>query len=369
MDACDGATDPCGGDRNATDPARNLQQYNLGVHYGRRRWGASALTQEFIMSIAFLVASQAFAWSDLVTTVTPPVGATVYDTARVNVLVQNTGNKSALNSVVTIDLPETNTSPTVYVLGTVGAMDGRCVLSGRDIVCTLGTRTKGSSTTVWFDFAFPESSEPISVKATATTTSTQNSTANDSDTKVVDTVNDTVTVLDGDIAAIDHCTGTELTAFFECECVPSSISSHSHTFYGDGTLSIDGAPEYTGTWSQPTPQSLIFSYFFDGYEEATFVGCGVSANCFEGVTSTITLRKEGVAEPLAILEGHTGRVSALAFHDDRRWLVSGSWDGTTRRWSLQDLERPAEELRGVLEAAIGGSLEERVEAVARAGAL
>lgn len=236
------------------------------------------------MMTALLLSNLAHASADLVVTMTPPVGNYVYDTARVNIAVGNIGNKSALATTLTIHLPKTGTTPTL-VMGTLVGQDARCSLVGFDLVCALGTRTKGTTTTVWFDLNYPEVSVPVSVSATATTTSVQNSLLNDTDTETINPLNDIVTVLGGETANIDHCTGTNLTSYFECECFPSSIMSHEHIFNADHTLSVPVDPDASGTWSQPSPDKLIFDYRYGADIVATFVGYGVSANCFEGITT------------------------------------------------------------------------------------
>jgi len=63
-------------------------------------------------------------------------------------------------------------------------------------------------------------------------------------------------------------------------------------------------------------------------------------------------------EPLAVLVGHSGRISALAFDPERPWLVSGGWDGELRQWSLHSLVRPGAELLPDLEAQWGRTLDE-----------
>jgi hypothetical protein len=49
------------------------------------------------------------------------------------------------------------------------------------------------------------------------------------------------------------------------------------------------------------------------------------------------------------LEGHTGRVRAVAVAPDGAWVVSGGADGTVRLWDLRDFTRAA-----TLVALLGG---------------
>lgn len=62
-------------------------------------------------------------------------------------------------------------------------------------------------------------------------------------------------------------------------------------------------------------------------------------------------------EPLAVLQGHMSRVSAVAFDATGEWLVTGSWDGDVRQWSMRALELPADALLRQAEAAWGITLE------------
>jgi WD40 repeat protein len=65
---------------------------------------------------------------------------------------------------------------------------------------------------------------------------------------------------------------------------------------------------------------------------------------------------------LAVFRRHTSRVSSVELDPGGRWLWSGSWDGTARKWDLTDLDAPAELLVGRsegrwgldLDAALGG---------------
>ena len=66
---------------------------------------------------------------------------------------------------------------------------------------------------------------------------------------------------------------------------PGSISTHDIEFLAGGVLAIVDQPAYTGTWSQPTPQTLVFSYETGGNVVAQFEGRGSSPGCFEGITT------------------------------------------------------------------------------------
>ena len=240
--------------------------------------------------VAFLtgLAAPAMAASvaNLATTIVPPSATWVEDVGRYQVRVQNIGNRTANSTVLTINLPSTHTSPTVYVLGTLGSYDSRCSRSGRTLTCALGGLGQNKSTLVWFDIALPYSASPIVFTASATTTSAETSMANNSDSETAALLYDAVAVRDGDLAVHDHCTGTALTSYFECELFPSSISSHETIFYAGGTLTFADAPaHYTGTWYQPAANRLHFEYLEDGLLVATFNGYGTMADCFEGVTT------------------------------------------------------------------------------------
>ena len=201
----------------------------------------------------------------------------------VDVVVENIGTRNAQNVIVDIALPETNTSPTVHVMGDLDNIDSRCTQVGTMLTCSLGKVRKNRSKTVSFDFAPPQSAGALVIDAEAGTTSTDADDTNDFDT-------DTAVVLYPDLALTSqalivnrHCTGTGLEAFYECELYPSSISSHEIILETDGTITFSVAG-YTGTWTQDTDDHLAFEYEYAGMIRASFEGNAVDGSCFEGLT-------------------------------------------------------------------------------------
>lgn len=238
------------------------------------------------MTLIALIASNAFAANpDVAATITPPATNTVYSATRWYVTVSNTGNQDAAGSKVVIQLPTTNTSPQVYVMGTVSAKSSSCTASGTKLTCSLGTIKRNKTSTVYFDIALPESSGTLDFSATASTTTAGNPTGNDTDTEVAVMSYYSPTTAGGVTVTNRHCTGTSLEAFFECELFPSSISSHSAVFNTDGSVSIPADGSYSGSWSI-SGNELTFDYTQGSVVEAEFVGHGVDGtSCWEGLTT------------------------------------------------------------------------------------
>lgn len=230
--------------------------------------------------------AQAGPRTDITPTLIVPAGLAVYEEGRFEVVVDNIGRKNADDVELHIYLPQTHTSPGVHVLGVVGAMDARCAQSGLTIICDLGDIRAGRSDSAWVDLALPWSSEDIEV-ATAVATSTRETDArNNEDEAVVGLIYDDVPVTGPADADIRSCTGTNLTAFFECTTAPSSIVGHSVVLEADGSIRFPGAaPIYTGVWSQATDDALAFTYLRYGVPVLSFSGNGVPGDCFEGLAS------------------------------------------------------------------------------------
>lgn len=245
-----------------------------------------------------LFATPALAAADLDVGIAAPTAVHVYDANAIQIDVANVGNRRAKNVELRVQLPETGTSPSAWVLGELDNIDSRCALSGTELVCALGKIRKNRSKTVSFDLTLPEAAKALEITASASTTSSENNLSNNDDAETPALLNYSTTVADGDQGHNRHCTGsTSLTSFFECELYPSSISSHDVEFHGDGTLSfLPAQPGYTGEWSQSSSDSLSMTYYFNNAVVAEFEGYGSSPGCFEGVTTFATPGYVGIYE-------------------------------------------------------------------------
>jgi hypothetical protein len=227
----------------------------------------------------------------------PGTTPNVYASASYAVDVANSGNRDAAGVQLTIQLPKTGTSPQVYIMGNLGAYDGRCApggapgtVAGTKLVCNLGTIRKGRSTSVSFNLALPEKTGALTIDAGATTlTLPETDPGNNSDSHVAALGYYAHGISTGTTYDVDHCTGTGLTAYFECTKFPGSISTHPTEFSGgpsSGTLSIPGEPDYDGTWSLSGPTlTLTYRQISTNQIIAEFSGRGVNTpGCFEGLT-------------------------------------------------------------------------------------
>ncbi len=236
--------------------------------------------------LSLLLATYAHAKADIVPSFTLPASAVADTAATYTVKVSNTGNASASSVTVSIQLPVTHTSPNVYVMGALGAYSSTCTKVGTKLNCSLGTINKGTNKTVTFSLALPQNSVALGFSAVATTTSLENSTANNSASATANVTYSSYAITGTDVYVTnDHCTGTNLTSYYECTLFPSSISSHDVQLAADGTLSIPVAPSYYGYWGQDSANHLWFEYWDNGVLEASFEGNGVPGNCFDGLTT------------------------------------------------------------------------------------
>lgn len=237
------------------------------------------------MSLLIALSASTYAASDLETTLQMPSGKDVYETQKIKATVENIGSSKAKNTTVTFELPETGTSPSVYVMGDLGAMHSKCSQSGTEIVCNVRTVKPGKKKTVWFEIDVPWTESALSFTAKATTTSSEDSTSNNDDSDVAE-VSFIDTLLAGGEAMVNsHCSGTGLTAYYECTLFPSPITDHNSVHEADGSITFPDFAGYGGSWWQDSDDHLAFEYTYGGSVVAEFEGNGVGDDCFEGLTT------------------------------------------------------------------------------------
>lgn len=242
---------------------------------------AASLALPLVASIAPALAAPQH---NLGVTVTPPASVQVYDYGTYAVTVTNTGNRHAYGATLTIALPETHTSPQVFVMGNLANVDSRCSLSGRTLNCNLGQVNKnGGSTTVTFDMRLPYSTAPLDFTFTANPISGDSAPSNNTLAYTASPA-----LYENPLATPvslqhDHCTGQGLTSFYECTLFPSSISGFAATYNANNTISIPGQPTFSGTWSQVGGDDHLQVTFSDsGNPVATLDARGVDGGCYEG---------------------------------------------------------------------------------------
>ena len=93
-------------------------------------------------------------------------------------------------------------------------------------------------------------------------------------------------------------------------------------------------------------------------DDVTDVAYGAERVAVAARSGDVRLIDAATGQMVAVLRGHSARVSSVEFGPGGDWLVSGSWDGTARIWDLAGLTEPAEVLIARGERAWGLSLEE-----------
>ncbi len=234
--------------------------------------------------LAASVAAPAYAAADLEVTLGEPSGLYVDQSGTWDVVVENVGNRNANNVSLIIELPETNTSPNVYVMGVLGSFDSACSQVGTTLDCSLGRIRKGQAEVVSFDIALPYADGGLEVYASAATSSSESNTSNNDDSVIHSQLYYANAVAAPLAVVNEHCTGTALTSFYECVVSPGSVSSHGATFESNGDVTFPFATTVTGFWQQPTADTLTFQYWDNGAVVADFEGVGVAGGCWEGLT-------------------------------------------------------------------------------------
>lgn len=201
------------------------------------------------------------------------------------VTVRNIGNAQAAGVKVIVDLPETDTSPNKYILGTVSGLSTGCTIVTRKIQCTTsGNLGNNQQRQYTFNLALPVSSKVLQLTATGSTT-----TANEQDPQnnwmtIVPNFNYPAHPLSSANVLISMCTGTNLSSFFECELFPSSQQHHVFNLNPDTTVSVYG--QTVGNWDQTAGTNRLHMLMYDGQGTVVeFQGYASNTTCFEGKTT------------------------------------------------------------------------------------
>lgn len=176
------------------------------------RLRSTALTlAAFALSLAARTAEAA---CDLSVSMSQPPNVSVYQSARYTVRVTNLTGSTSARGTLTIQLPRTNTSPTVYVLGTVGAFTTGCTRSGTQITCGVSQLRRGNSQDFFVDLTLPQHAGPVEITATVAVTG-DSAPNNNQRPLVADLQNpDFVIPTTSDRSVQNrHCTGQALTSF------------------------------------------------------------------------------------------------------------------------------------------------------------
>lgn len=197
--------------------------------------------------------------------------------------IKNIGNQNASGVILTIAFPETDTSPTKYILGTLSGIPTGCQLVTRKLQCNIGTlNTSPNARTFSFNLALPISTKVLEVKASATTTSSNEVNVANNSASRIPAFSYGVNQLTSANVLISMCTGINLSSFFECELFPSSQQHHIFTLNADASVSVYG--QTVGTWDQPTP-SRLHLYMVSGGTVIEHNGYAATNTCFEGKTT------------------------------------------------------------------------------------
>jgi Domain of unknown function DUF11 len=213
--------------------------------------------------------------------------ATVEITRPTTYLVTVTNLAGQTSGAITarVRLPLTNTSPQVYILGTVSGLDSRCAVAANELVCNLAGLRKGWSTSFAYTYSAPVSTKPLQMSASVASATADPQPGNNSQSVVPNLVYPVRPISSANVRT-RLCTGTGLTAFFECTLFPSSISSFDATLNADQSIVVSGMGT-VGQWSQNATRTSLRMAFVDGTGATTseFNGWAINgANCFHGLT-------------------------------------------------------------------------------------
>jgi hypothetical protein len=221
---------------------------------------------------------------DLRVTIAGPNTIAPYSPYQYTVTVKNIGNAPAANVKVVVDLPETDTSPQKFILGTVSGIGTGCTVVTRKLNCTTAGSLNNNQQRVYtFNLALPVASKVLTLRATgSTTTANEQDALNNTATKTP-SFNYPANPFTGGDVLISMCTGSNLSSFFECDLFPSSQQHHIFTLNGDTSVEVYG--DTVGNWDRPAANRLHM-LMNDGMGHIVeFQGYAANSTCFEGKTT------------------------------------------------------------------------------------
>lgn len=215
-----------------------------------------------------------------------PSSVSISTPTTYTVTVKNLGPATTNNIQTSVTFPLTDTSPTVHILGNVAGIDQRCSIVSRKLVCSLGTLKKSKSVSFTFTYNAPVSTKSLQMTAAITGSSVTDPNSGNNQMSFVPSLAYPTRAITAATVENSHCTGTNLTSYFECALYPSSIASHVTTLNGDTSITFS-EPGYTGNWSQNAAKTTLFFEYFDGAGKiAEFNGFAINgSNCFDGLTT------------------------------------------------------------------------------------
>ena len=216
---------------------------------------------------------------------TGPATIAPYSPYQYTVTVKNIGNAPAANVKVVVDLPETDTSPQKFILGTLSGIGTGCTVVTRKLNCTTSGNLGNNQQRVYtFNLALPVSSKVLTLRATGSTTTANEQDALNNVASITPSFNYPAHPFAGGNVLISSCTGTNLSSFFECELFPSSQQHHIFTLHGDTSVEVYG--QFVGNWDQNNGTNRLHMLMNDGMGTIVdFDGYGSVGNCFEGKTT------------------------------------------------------------------------------------
>lgn len=238
-----------------------------------------------MLLLAFSTTAMAARQPDLNVSLDAP-SVHVYETGTYTATVANNGNRNANSVVLAIMLPETATSPQVHVMGDLSSWSNSCSLDDTALICSLGRIRKGKSKSVSFDLALPRSADALVFSLDASSNRADGNPADDS-LSFTATPQTFDTAVNGPLSVTNrHCTGQNLSSFYECSLYPSSTHMFLSILEDGGNIQITAPqlpPGYAGSWTQTGADSIYLEYSYNGQVTGWMDAYGVGGGCFEGV--------------------------------------------------------------------------------------